>query len=182
MSLIVPIQNVKNPRHVEIYAQEFTNKPVRMEVYTGVVVISANVRQLEPLGDQVLSFVPLPDNIDDGKRIYTVREYEKDLPPRWTAIAYVSSSTDYDDERNIVALDQVNVDVEYQPKVEGILPFHALVLRADVAAGFAILHHITYQITILSEVQREPQTPQHPNGLTINLKELNLPYNARPKD
>lgn len=68
MSLDVPIKDVQNPQHVEIYGETFTNAPVRMEVYTGVIVISANVRQLDPLRDQVVSFLPMPANVVDGKK------------------------------------------------------------------------------------------------------------------
>jgi hypothetical protein len=187
MTQKIPIGNVETPRHLEcfVFTSPTATERVRMEVYTGWIRVSWYAGDEGPNSEQFVSFIPVKNQTTKTKVIHHVRDYvTEDNILDYTVTASVSGNTDDDDERNVITLDKATVKAVVQefgePPNPKIFPA-CLVLRAYIQARAAYVHHITYQVTVLSKVEMTAQTPEQPTPLPIDLKELELEEDYIPR-
>jgi hypothetical protein len=144
----VQLQDVNKPRHLAAFPfADGTNLGrVKMEVYTGWVVVNFNVGNTLDHAD-VKTFVPLDPN--------TIQPYgEEDIIG--VTVTAAPSSVDVVSTGGTAAVDEASVKLEPQVGAQ------CLVLRAKLAAAKAHLIAFTYQVTVLTKADKGLPAPISP--------------------
>jgi hypothetical protein len=142
MAIKVQVKDVNLPRHLVVFpnADRIGDDRVRMEVYTGYVVV--NYAVTDPLGhEDVVSFVPVSKE--------TVQPYGEAGDILDITVTAAPSSVNVKDTESIAAVDSADVALEAQ--LIGGTAQRCLVLKAKIAAGNANLIAFAYQVTVKSK-------------------------------
>jgi hypothetical protein len=147
MTIKVPVGDIIEPRHLAafVYTDPDMSSKARMEVYTGWVPFRFSDRGGIVDREEVMCFVPHYDR--------RVQSYDRDTGVLGlTVTAAPSSIVDDEGEANVAAVDVAHVYLEPQRFLGVAGVYYCLVLRVRVAALFANIQGIAYQVTVLAKI------------------------------